>query len=585
MRDRSELGFAAASAVLSLLGAIVFLRSWRGDLGVPLEYFGDVNLQHMLVRSVIENGWFYENARLGAPSGQELYDYPVLSGDTLNVVFLWVLGLFGLGSAAAMNVFYLLTYPAAGLAAYLVLRRLGAEQGPSLVCAVLYALAPYHFIRSETHLWLSAYYAVPVGAWLALAVLGGDELLGNRRRLVITGGLAALVAVASGSFYYSAFTVVLVAVAALLRFLGTRERRALLAGGFVILVLAGVSLVQLAPTIVYRAANGSNEQVAKRFSHESEIYSLKLSQLVFPLDEHRIDAVGRVKRKYSSHFPPGDARAATLGVVGAAGFLWLLAVPFAALVGRRPRGRHVHLSALALTAFLFATVGGLGTLVSGLWSQTRAWNRLSIFIAFFALAAVALGLGALRRRFSTPAFAAVLVAVLGIGLFDQTSDALIPAYSSVEGQWRHDRDFVRSLEDRLPDEAMVLQLPYETFPEPPAARQAIYEPVKPYLHSGDLRWSYGAMRGRPADWLGPLSGRPVTEVIAAARERGFTALLVDRLGYADDGAAVTAQLRASASRPGARTAASCSGTSRRRRERRARPAGRGCQGRRAVRRS
>ena len=68
MRERA---FAAAAAVLSLLGAIVFLRSWRGDLGVPLEYFGDVNLQHMLVRSVVENGWFYENARLGAILAQK----------------------------------------------------------------------------------------------------------------------------------------------------------------------------------------------------------------------------------------------------------------------------------------------------------------------------------------------------------------------------------------------------------------------------------------------------------------------------------------------------------------------------------
>jgi phosphoglycerol transferase len=535
MRERA---FAAAAAVLSLLGAILFLRSWRGDLGVPLEYFGDVNLQHMLVRSVVENGWFYENARLGAPSGQELYDYPVLSGDTLNVVVIWILGLFGLGSAAAMNVFYLLTYPAAGLAAYLVLRRLGAEQGPSLVCALLYALAPYHFIRSETHLWLSAYYAVPIGAYLALAVLGGE-----RMRYLTAGSLAALVALASGSFYYSAFTVLLVVAAALLRYVGTRERRALLAGGFVVGVLAAVSLLQLAPTIVYQAANGRNEQVAKRFSHESEIYSLKLSQLVFPLDEHRIDALGRVKRRYSSHFPPGDARAATLGVIGAAGLFWLIGVAFAALVGRRVRERHIHLSALALVALLFATVGGLGTIVASVWSQTRAWNRLSIFIAFFALAAVALGLGALGRRLGRPGFVAVLAAVLAVGLYDQTSDALIPAYGSVEGQWQHDRDFVRSLEEQLPESAMVLQLPYETFPEPPAARQAIYEPVKPYLHSDDLRWSYGAMRGRPADWLGPLTGLSAVMVVDAAWERDFAGVLVDRLGYADDGAAVEAELR------------------------------------------
>jgi phosphoglycerol transferase len=542
-RVSADWEWAALAGGLSLGGAAVVLRLWQAHVGVPFEYFGDVNLQHLLVRSVLENGWFYENSWLGAPSGQELYDYPVLSGDTLNVVALWILGLFGLGSAAALNLFYVLTFPAAGMTAYLVLRRLGAERGPALVCAVLYALAPYHFIRGETHVWLAAYYAVPVGAYLALAVIGGDDLIGGRRRLFLTGALAALVAVASGSFYYSAFTVVLVVVAALLRLVATRESRSLLPAGFVVSVLIAVSLVQLTPTIAYQAVNGRNE-VAKRFSHESEVYSLKLSQLVFPLDDYRIDAIGRVKRRYSAHFPPGDARAATLGIVATAGLAWLFAVAFAALVGRRPRGRHANLAALTLAAFLFATVGGFGTLAASVWSQTRAWNRLSIFIAFFALTAVALGLGALGRRLGRMASVAVLAAVLVVGVFDQTSNAFIPAYDAVEAQWKQDATFVDSLENRLPEKAMVMQLPYETFPEPPAGRQAIYEPVKPYLHSHDLRWSYGAMRGRPADWLAAFADRPVTEVVRAARERGFAGLLMDRLGYPDDGAALEAELRA-----------------------------------------
>ncbi len=536
MTRRGDLLVAGAAGLLALVGAALFLRLWRGDLGVPLEYFGDVNLQHALVRLVHDNLWFYENGRLGAPSGLELYDYPVLSGETLNVLAVWLLGLVGFGSAAAMNVFYVLTYPAAAVAAYLVLRRLGADWGASLVCAVLFALAPYHFIRGETHLWLSAYYAVPVGAYLALSVLGGDEW---RRRWLYPGLLAALVALASGSFYYSAFTVLLVVVAVVLRYVATRERRAVVAGGFVVGVIVAVSLVQLAPTMVYRAANGRNDEVAKRFSYESEVYSLKLSQLVFPVDGHRIDALARVKQRYSERFAPGDARAAALGIVGTAGLAWLLAVCFGALAGRRAPPRHVQLAALTLTAFLFATVGGLGTVVSGAWSQTRAWNRLSIFIAFFAIAAVALGLTALRRRLSVPAFAAVLAAVLLVGLYDQTSDSYIPDYPVLKGLWAHDREFFGSL-DR--DGAMVVQLPYEPFPEPPVVRQAVYEPAKAFLHTGETRWSWGAMRGREGDWLAPLADSPAAEIVAAARQRDFDAIVVDRIGYNDDGAAIEAQL-------------------------------------------
>src|SRR3712207_7344477 len=55
--------------------------------------------------------------------------------------------------------------------------------------------------------------------------------------------------------------------------------------------------------------------------------------------------------------------------------------------------------AAALTAFLVGTTGGVSAILAWVVSpQIRGWNRLSIFIAFFALAAVALLLDALGRR-------------------------------------------------------------------------------------------------------------------------------------------------------------------------------------------
>ncbi|MGH2996334.1 MAG: hypothetical protein ACRDM9_08465, partial [Gaiellaceae bacterium] len=136
-----------------------------------------------------------------------------------------------------------------------------------------------------------------------------------------------------------------------------------------------------------------------------------------------------------------------------------------------------------------------------------------------------------------------LLAVLAVGLYDQTTPAYRPPYEISEGLWDQDRAFARTLEQRLPDRAMVAQLPYETFPEPPAARQAVYEPIKPYFHSDSLRWSWGAMRGRPEDWAATIADKPAAEVVAAARQEGFAGILVDRLGYADDGAAMDADLR------------------------------------------
>jgi hypothetical protein len=540
LSGRREAAFAAGAAVLASIGATIFLRLWDAEIRVPFSYSGDGTLNLTLIKTVMERGWFYENPRLGAPSGQQLYDYPVLSGDGLHVVFFWLAGLFTDDPSIVMNVFFVLTFPVTAVVTYLVLRRLAVGPEVAVVIAVLYALTPYHFMRGEVHLFLAAYYVVPIGAYLALSVLDGRARIG-----LATAALAALVALASGSFYYSAFTVLLVAVAALLRFFASRDRRAFLPAAFVVGVILAVSLVQLAPTIVYRVANGTNEEVAKRYWFESENYSLRLTQLLLPVDGHRIDALASRKAEYTEQIRQNEGRAATLGIVASVGFLWLLAVVLLAVVGAwlGVIARYRGIAALTLASVLVGTTGGLATLLAVVWPQIRAWNRLSIFIAFFALLAVALLLESLRPRLPALGFGALLAGLLVLGALDQTSSYFIPPHAGLAADYRADQSWYRSVERRLGSDASVVQLPHEPFPEPPLGPRPIYEPAKAYLHTSDARWSWGAMRGRPDDWSAQYATRPAAELVPAAREAGFAAIVVDKLAYPDGGAATESDLR------------------------------------------
>ena len=518
--------------VLALVGAALVLELWRADLRMPFAYTGDATLNLTLIKDVLDNPWYFHNPDLGAPNSQELYDYPVISQETLNLLLFRILGLGTGDPALVINLFFLLTFPLTALTAFIVLRRLDVSRGIALVIALLYAFLPYHFQRGEVHLFLAAYYAVPLGAYLALAVFRGDRLFGRWRPTLITAVMCTVVATASGSGYYAVFTVVLVIVAALLRFVARRDREALVAGGAVVAAILAVSLVQLAPTIVYRAANGTNDQVAKRFWFESENYSLRLTNLLLPVDGHRIGALARWKDEYTTQIPQTEARSATLGLVASLGLVWLIAVALAACagVGRRYElGLHAGLAALTVTAVLVATTGGLSTFIAVIWPQIRAWNRLSVFIAFFSLVAVALLLGLLERRLRAPVFAGLLALVLAVGVYDQTTKAYVPPYEAVEAAWNDDAAFFSALDDRLPADARIVQVPYEPFPEPVNTPVGIYEPAKAYLHSDDLHWSWGAMRGRPEDWAATLAGKPAAEVVAAAREEGFTGILLDRL--------------------------------------------------------
>jgi phosphoglycerol transferase len=549
---RSDVLVGGAAATGSLVAAAIVLRIWHLDWHVPLDYSGDTVLNLTVIKTVIDHGWYLHNPDLGLPHGQDLYDYPVVSGETLNLLVFRLSRLLTGDPVVVLNVFYLLTFPLAAATAYAVLRWLRADQATSFVGALLFTLLPYHFMRGEVHIFLAAYYAVPLGAYLGLAVLRGEDLISSRRRLAITLGACIVVATASGSFYYAAFTVLLVLVATLLRAVVQRDPRAVLPGCAVVGAIAVLSVVQLAPTLVYHARHGENDEVAKRYWFESENYSLRVTNLVLPVDNHRIGWLAGLKDEYTQAIPQNEARTATLGVVGTFGFLWLLAVVLAVCAGAASRyelGWHPALAVLTLVSLLTATTGGFATLLGVIWPQIRSWDRISVFIAFFALAAVALGLSALGRRLPKPAYGAVLVAVLAVGILDQTTDAFTPPYAVLEEQWDGDRAFVSSVEREVPQGSSLVEVPYEPFPEPALGGRQPYEPAKPYLHSDDLRWSWGAMRGRPADWMAAYAGKPAVQVVAAARERGFQALLLDRAALGPQGPAVATEYRGVLGRP------------------------------------
>src|SRR5437764_700243 len=122
---------AALAAVLPFF-ALASLLPQAFSLRVPLDYSGDGLSHGILVRSVLEAGWFpTHNPRLGAPFGATWFDYP--NADAANLLILKITGLFSNDWIIATNVFYLITFALTSVIAFSVLQRLGLRW--------LYALA------------------------------------------------------------------------------------------------------------------------------------------------------------------------------------------------------------------------------------------------------------------------------------------------------------------------------------------------------------------------------------------------------------------------------------------------------------
>ena len=557
MSRRTELLWVLATALAAAVVAIVDLKLWRMDPHVPIfDPRGDASYYMATIKDVVEHGWFWHNPDLGAPFGQANYDFPAPFGDLVHYLIVLPLGLVLGDHVLVFNAFFLLCFPLIAVVAYAVMRDLGADRPAALVCGVLFAFLPYHALRNQSHLFLTSYYAIPLAVWLAVTLAEGRTLFarGARRRTLLAAGVCLVAGAASN--YYAVFALCILLFVVPIAAIARRSRRVALQGAMVIALVGASFALAHSPAIVYPMIHGENEAVAQRGPGESELFGLKLAYMVIPRPEHRVGALARRGERYFAITPlRSEGFGASLGLAATLGFaaalVVLLSTGIAGGAASLRRRRIAAAGAVALVAFVVGTVGGVSTLIAfELSPQVRAWNRLSLVIAFAALLALALLLTALGDRLRArgrPAWAAVAItAVVGVlGILDQTSPRDAPAYDAVAAAWKVDDDFARTMQDRFPAGTNVLQLPYMSYPEHGSVvGVGDYDLFKGYLHSKGLRWTYGVIEGRPTDWLAQHQDLAPEQLAAAAAIAGFGAVYVDRAGYADGGAAVTGALGA-----------------------------------------
>ena len=558
VRWRTLVGEAAVVAVGTLAAVAVHLRLWRAAWREPWVRGSDADFYLMLARSLGRHGSYLHNANLGWPFGQNLADLPHGS-DNLHLLVLRLLAVLTRGPGAAVNVFFIATFAAVAFSSHLVLRRLGFPRLASGVGAFVYAFAPYHFLRGEGHLLLSGYEMVPIGVLVALALLdeplpllrpegsGGLDLRSLRTWLVIV----AAIALASTGPYYFVFSMLLIAVAAGFHALNGGRWRPVIAAALIITVGVAAFAVNVSPSLLNDLEHGSNTAVAQRSPFETEVYGLKIFQLFVPREGHRIDVLQRAsERTLGTEAFYQSESGQQLGLLGAVSLVAILIVGGRRLAGRRrdPPTDDAdellvsRLALLAIACMLVGASGGISFVVSSVGlREIRAWNRVSIVIAWFTViglvVAIDRGGSWLQRRWArrphlarlAPAVLAVLVAVVA---FADQGGRDTPPYSAIHAKYASDSAFFAGVHDRLGAGAAVFNLPYQPFPEaPPRGQVGEFDEAVGYIYQPTLFWSFGSMRGREPDYPKVLETQPTTQWMTAVASIGFTGIVIDRAGY------------------------------------------------------
>jgi len=519
----------SARLLLSFLCLATFFACYEiapWQLGFPVDLQGDVLQCTRLLKSVTEPGGEYRCRHLGAPFIAEHYGFP--DPFVIHHPLLWLLSLLTKNVYLVLNLIQLLTFWSAGMVAYEVLLRLGCRSALALPFAWIYASLPNHFERYD-HWSLAFYASAPLAILYGVRCLRGQALSRGELLLAPLCGLFGA--------YFAFFSYVIVLAAGLL---GALFRRSLypLRPALQVCTLIGLAFL----LALYPALKGKTPDSAfmpPRQPADLTRWAIVLDRLVLPAHSRKGHPLYKVARRYYANFPapPEADESPYLGVLAVLGALVLF-------LGRaKNQPDFPHLKALAVAIFLIATVGGFGelfTLIIG--PSIRCYNRISFYLAFVLLAALALRLEQVRW---TRRRAVGLGLLVLLGFIDQMTSVPRRHPSQYAEEVRSDRAFVGALEGQLAEGARIWQYPYVAYPEtPPLFREGFYGLGRGYAVSSKIHWSWGSLRGSSQErFQAAFSTLPLPQQIEVLKATGFAGVTVERRAFPDHGADLERRLQ------------------------------------------
>jgi phosphoglycerol transferase len=554
MNNKINLFFFSKLTLLQICVTILILALSLGldsmDFSVPFNFWGDTLWQSVPIKSLIENSNPYFIPNLSAPYGLPSAGFPCITN--LDWLVMKCIAFVNRSSGFVLNVFWLFTIILTSFSCSVSLHLLGLKK--KIICSLLgisYALLPYAFFRNVAHINL-VYYAVPPICLFVIHLSRGFPKKNNREIFVV--GILAIATQGFGYLYYTFYTLILLFVSTLIGYCKNQDYRILKIGTLAIFVSMLCSVVNLTPTFYSWNKYGKPDQIGFKTSQESEIYAIKLRQMLVPNKDNCIPLLSLWgKNDASIPFPnENENKSARLGLLASIGFLILLLNIMGRLVLPNSKRDELldTLSAFTIFIFLVATVGGIGAIINQIITEFRCYNRISVFISFFALAGLAIWyeyvLTLVNRKYIKNIILMLGSGLYAIGIYDQLLDAkhLKQRLQTDSLKSQEIKSFVQKVEHALPIGSSIFQLPARPFPLDASNQQMLpYDHAYGYLNSDKLRWSWPSFTMRHKNWqntISELKGRTLLEALVIS---GFTAIWIDKNGYTDQASSVIDDLK------------------------------------------
>ena len=526
------------------------LGGFQVGLSIPLSYADDGLFVLVYVKLLLAGHWNLSSQDLGYPFGMNLCDFP--GSDFGNRAFFVFMSLFTKDPIVAFNLYAYLSFPITACATFFVSKKIGITKFISLALSILFAFSTFSLQRLILfgHLVYMCNFVVPIFFYLGYLIYNYHikEQKNNVgwKRIILT--VLLLFLLSSFGVYYAFFGCLVMSTSGILgsvRFYNWRN--------FLISMVACCAvfigfLINMLPTVINSVQNGKNNEIAVRNAGETDIYGLRLTQMLVPHSDHRIKLFRNINKKYTETFTfINENKTSALGLIGGIGFLISIFVILFFIELKKSNSSIKYFAIIGGVLFLYGVMGGFGSMFSfSVVPIFRGVNRVSIFISLSSLIVFFIFIQqALETVFknNTKKYL-IMIFVLLIGIFDQTFKIPLSYLEKNKMAYLNDKYFVEKIEELMNHRGAVFQFPYMAFPEvPPISGVETYGLARGPINSNTIKWSYGAIKGRMADDLFKvLSEQDITKQLEIIRSMGFKGIYIDRRGFMDHGLEIERQI-------------------------------------------
>lgn len=526
------------------------------ELNIPLFYMGGDDMGVIVnAKQFTEQFWNLTCDRLGAPYTIQYYDFTSSMMHNSGLFIMKIFAVITKDAAVAMNLTYLSIFFIAGIISYFVMRNIKINCWVASLSSAVFALSPYMLFRNIGHIVLTECYFVPLSILLCIWIYERDDVLTLdkdffKRKINYVALFFTFLIANNGIAYYPFFTCFILMVTAVSKLAKTGKIKQGLRGVVAVIMVCFFVVLSILPGKIYNIMNGSNAAAVDRSGFEqTELYGLKIAQLFMPLNGHGwydkyIDIYNE------NAFLVTENSSAYLGILGMIGFIVLMFCLFTKRDSLLKK-RLACLSELNISMVLLGTIGGLGSMFAFFVSpMLRAYNRISIFIEYVSILAVALLVNELIRvikdnkkvvsawakRISLVLTGCIFGLMCLFSIWEGYPQLATPAYDTNKMNYISDKNFVENIENSVEAGSMIYQLPYHEYPEyGPVNDMWDYHLYIGYLHSKTLKWSYGSIKGRDEDkWNKNVGSMPIDKMVSYLKEQGFAGIYIDRRAYEEE---------------------------------------------------